>query len=298
MELRLAEDVTQDSETHRQLKKHFEERFVTRFGVQPVGTITPDELRDWLASLKNPKNGQPMANLTKRHHRKDVNTFFKRAVAGGWRRDNPCATVKPPKVDDEDVSVMPARDIFELLRANRDEAVVGRIAFELFGGLRCSSVERLTRERVNIEERGIELPGQVHKSGKRKYRQGHPSVLWAWEAHAAPGCWDHVSEKNYDHQKGAAFVRARVENPGNGLRHSFASYLLAATKSFPLVGYLMQHKHASTTEKYEGMAKEADARLVFCMSPDAVLLEWEDFVAKVEAGELVPDIPKGVPRSV
>ena len=90
----------------------------------------------------------------------------------------------------------------------------------------------------------------------------------------------------------------QIDQHFQGAPGVIASYLLAATKSFPLVGYLMQHKHASTTEKYEGMATEADARLVFAMTPEAVAHEWEDFVAQVEAGALVPDIPNAAPRSV
>ena len=291
MELRRAEDIVKDSDTDRHLKKHLEERLVEAFGDRRLDDVSADDLRAWLHGLKHPDTGAPMSNLTKRHHRKDVNTFWKRAVAEGWCRSNPCALVVPPKVDDEDVETLAARDVFALLKANRTEPVVGRMVFELFGGLRCSSVERLKPELVDTAERGILMPGQLHKSGKRKYRQGHPGALWAWVEHAAPACWDRISAGNYDVEKGRAFIRAGVRNSGNVLRHSFASYLLAATKNQPLVGYLMQHKHTATTEKYEGVAKEADARLVFAMTPAAVVLEWDEFVAQVQAGTLVPDIP-------
>jgi site-specific recombinase XerD len=74
-------------------------------------------------------------------------------------------------------------------------------------------------------------------------------------------------------------VRARVKNPGNVLRDSFASYLLALTKDMGKVGYLMQHTRSSTTEGYEGIATEAEAKLVMAMTPEAVKLNWEEFLA-------------------
>ena len=46
-------------------------------------------IRTWLAALTNPRTGEAMESLTKRHHRKDLNTFLKRAVAEGWDLDAP-----------------------------------------------------------------------------------------------------------------------------------------------------------------------------------------------------------------
>jgi integrase len=218
-----------------------------------------------------------------RNQRKDVNVFFKRAVEEEWIAKNPCAMVKPPKVFLKDKPPMPVRDIFELLRANREEPVVGRLALEIFGSLRCSSVARARPEWIDWEARGIRLPGaneegdeQLHKSGRTLFRQGHPPVLWEWLKHGGDEMWE-VTRYMYPQRKGQAFIRAKVKNPGNGLRRSCASYQLAMTKSVGPVSYLMQHKHQSTTQIYEGVAKESDARLFMAMTPEAVRLSWEEF---------------------
>ncbi|MBM3855605.1 MAG: hypothetical protein FJ399_21045, partial [Verrucomicrobia bacterium] len=68
-----------------------------------------------------------------------------------------------------------------------------------------------------------------------------------------------MSLRQYAEGKKLGRIRADVETPHIVWRHSFASYLLAKTKSLPTVGYLMQHRHTTTTEIYEGVAKEADA---------------------------------------
>lgn len=277
--LRVLEGVKEGSDTHSHIKTHLR-RFVEKFGHLPLNLIPKDDLRTWLFSLKTPRTGQePMSKATIKNHRKDVNLFFERAVLEDWTEKNPMTAVKSPKLDEVPKEPMPPHDLFRLLKANKDLPVVGRLALELFGGLRCSSAERLHEKHIRWEAKGIAMPGQGHKSESWKYRQGHPPVLWAWLKHAPKACWTDVSPKNYDHLKHDAFVRAGVDNPGNVLRDSFASYWLAITKSYEVVGYLMQHTRRGTTMLYEGVADESDARLVMAMTPAAVRGTWEDFLA-------------------
>ena len=266
LKLRLAEDVRKDTDTWRHLELHLKRRFAGAFAKLQLHEVTTELLREWVNGLMNPdKPDTPMSNLTKRHHRKDVNTFFTRAVAEGWLKHNPCTLVKPPSFDDDEGAtkdrVIPPEDLVKLFAKNADQPVIGRMALELFGGMRASSAERAVEANINFAEKGIEMPGQKHKSGKRKYRSGHPANLWAWLEHAGESAWSEVSEKNYDHLKGDAFIRADVRNPGNGLRHSFISYHLAAFQNPPLTQRLAQHTKSSTTDGYEGFATAAGAKI-------------------------------------
>lgn len=290
MALRLAEDVKKGTDTYRHIKLHLVDRFMVAFGPKQMDDVTTEDLREWFNGLKDTDTEEPLSNTTKRDYRKDVNTFFKRAVREEWCRKNPCERVVPHKIIRRDKPPMPVRDIFQLLKANRDEPVVGRLALELFGSLRASSAGRCQETWIKWEQKAIRLPGfdsetdeQLHKSGKSLFRQGHPAVLWDWLKHAGDACWTKINDGNYGHKKVQAFVRANVKNPGNGLRRSCASYQLALSKSVGPVSYLMQHKHTSTTEIYEGEAEESDARLFMAITPQAVLLTWEDFVKSTKA---------------
>lgn len=279
--LREAEGMREGTDTHRHVKKNLG-RFVAALGVLQLDQLSPDLIRDWLAKLTHPKTGAPMASVTRRHHRKDLNTFLKRCVNEEWCTRNPCTKVVPPKIEEEDKELLTPRQIFDLLKANRDQPIAGRLAFELFGGLRCSSVERLSAEHIRRDVMGVRMPGAQHKSGKTKFRQGHPAVLWAWVDHAGDAMWSAITQKNYDEQKRDAFLRAGVKNSGNVLRNSFASYMLALTKNVPLVSYLMQHRKTTTTEIYEGVAEEGDAKLVMAMTPAAVVLPWDEFLSSTK----------------
>lgn len=251
-------------ETMRHVKKHLQDRFAAQFGSMALQEVTPDQIRGWLAGLVNERTGAPAENLTRRHHRKDLNTFLKQAVREGWIRTNPCEVVKPPPIEAEDVAVIPVEDVRRLFEANRDQPVIGRLALEAFGGLRYSSAARIQKEHIDLKAKGIAMPGMLHKSGKRKYRQGQPANLWAWLKHAPESCWT-MTVRQYLKAKGEAFIRAGVSFPRNGLRHSFASYHLALHKNPPLTAYLMQHTNTATTEIYEGVAKEKDARAYFAI---------------------------------
>lgn len=269
--LRRFEAAKMNPDTWRHIEKHVGERFVGAFGSLRLHTLTTGSVRDWLAKLRNPRaNGEPMSGITLRHHRKNVNTFLDRCVREGWITRNPCDLVIPPEAEsDGEVSIMPAKDAVAYFKANRAQPFIVRLAMEAFGGLRFSTAGRIGWENIDFDERGIEMPGAMHKSGKRKFRQGHPENLWRWLELAKDRnhpTWQ-MTLRQYTEAKQMGRARANVDPAHNVWRHSFASYLLAKTKSLPLVGYLMQHRHTTTTEIYEGVAKEADAAVYFGIVP-------------------------------
>lgn len=254
-------------------------RFGEKHAENPMISIQPDHVRTWLADIKEAGNGP----ITIRHHFKNLNAFFDRAMKEKWCLENPCAPVIPPPAPEPNIKVIPAEDVFKLLKANRDLPIVGRLAMELFGGLRYSSAKRIVLEELKVNSSAVEMPGKKHKSTRRKFRQGQPPVFWAWIKHSYPACIEEISANQYRWQKRLAFLRANVTLPHNGLRRSFASYLIADTKNMPRVSYLMQHTSTAMTEKYEGVADENDARLVLSMTPDAVAGTWEKFKKKSSA---------------
>lgn len=270
LQKRYAGGIDRNSDTGRHFELHLRKRFAGLFGADLVSDITPDAIRQWLDSIKSKKTGEAIGDLAKRHHRKDVNTFFLRAIAEGWCEKNPCDLVDLPKIPAKDVQILTVEKARKLLEANKGQPIVARLALEMFGALRASSVERLKKEHIDFDRKGIRLPGDLHKSGKAKFRQGHPDILWKWLADAPEKTWTDIDEGNYGHEKVKAVQRAFGPDgsiPHNALRHSFASYHLAAFKSLSITSYLMQHTSTHTTTIYEGVATEADAKAYFEIFP-------------------------------
>lgn len=274
--LRLSEGIKEKTDTYRQMDKHLNEVLCGHFGDRLITTIRPDELRAVMGGLKDRLGTGTASNVTKRNYRKNWNVFFKRAIAEKWLIENPCQTVIPPKVEEEDVQLISIKDAFQFFKANLAEPVLPRIALEFWGFMRASAAGRVRKDHIDYDEKGLFMPGQLHKSGKKKHRQGHVQTLWDWLALATDETWA-LSERMYDLRKSQAFVRAHVLNAGNVFRHSCISYMLSATKNMPLVSYLAQHTHLSTTEGYVGVAKEKEAKLWLKLTPQAVAGTWEDF---------------------
>lgn len=292
--LRVAEGVSEKSDTYRHFTKHLSERLCAAFGKMELRSVKADHLRMWAGSLKNDRTGKPLEMLTVRHHLIAVKTFFRRCWREGWIERDPTLPLVLPQIEEKDVNVIAVRDAFEFFRVNRDHRSIGRLALEAFGGLRYTSAGKIRREDIRWERRGIEMPSTKHKSRKRKFRQGHPACLWEWLRHAPAEGWD-LDLRQYREDKREMLVlsrmrpmvlktdadREKARTLKNVWRHSFASYLLAKAKEYAPIAYLMQHARATTTEVYEGVADEFDALLYFAITPRSVLLSWEDFCASI-----------------
>jgi integrase len=278
LEFRDGENLAADSVRHT---RTILERFAAQLGSRKIAEIKPDHIRDWLSSLQSRLR---LSSTTLRHHRKDVNTFFGRAMREGWVLKNPCDAVIPPKLTaNEEIAVLALHEAFQLFKANVGHGVVSKLALEAFAGLRCSSAARLKKQELDFAERGISLPGHKHKSGKRHYVDGFPPNLWEWLTAAQDGALSFTKLSTYNMHKGQAFLRANVANPGNVLRHSFCTFHLAAFKDAAKTAVLLTHRNpAMLYQHYKGRGVTESAGLAyFSITPASVSMTWEEFSAKM-----------------
>lgn len=303
--------VSRDTKTHRELHLR---RFAEAYGTKRLNEILPADVRFWLFGnperkqrplLVNPERADGVFSPTSQlHHLRSVSLMFDVLKRERLVDYNPCEAVEEPTIPEKERAILTPRQAFELFRANAELPVSGPLAVEAFGGLRFTSAARLTLEHIKGTLRGLEMPAALHKTRRRKFRQGHPLNLWSWIDDAPHGAWGYELS-TYNLAKRAAFVRAKLKPPTteseaerekvrglrNVLRYSFASYLMALTNNPPLVARLMQHKHTSTTEIYEGVATREDAVLYFSVTRAAVKLPWAKFTAraaKKKADDLLP----------
>jgi len=269
----LAED------TLRHLKINLR-RFSEFFEGSQLAQLDTERVEKWLAHLRKERGFGP---VTVKHNLKQVKSFLNYAKRAKWIAENPCVEVPIPKVLlNEDVCVLSLREAFEFFKANRNTRAIGRLAAEAFGGLRNSSAERLGLEDLDFENRAIVMPGAKHKTGRRYYVDGWPRNLWRWLAHAPQECWQ-IKPRAYAHEKTLGFARARVENPGNVFRHTFATMHLAAFKDAPALAVLLTHRDISMLlTHYRGRGvSQAVARAYFCITPKTIELSWERFCEKM-----------------
>jgi site-specific recombinase XerD len=239
--LRENEGLAEDSRRHTRVILR---RFADYFGELALSRITAEDIRRWLGQLKDKHCFQ---STTLRHHRKDVAALFARAKLERWVTENPCDAVIPPPVIPAETTVLSLVEAKSLFQAAQGSPIAGKLALEAFAGLRCSSAARLLQEDVEMG-RGVTFRASEHKLRKRFFIENLPKNLWAW-LRLPDNRWE-MSESSYDKYKRRVFDRAGVELKHNVLRHSFATYHLAAFSNPGQTALILTHRGLAVLEAH------------------------------------------------
>lgn len=267
--------------------------FAEQFGHLTLGQVQPDDIRKWLDGL-----GLGVAS-TWNNYRKIVSVFFSTAVEARSIAENPCQRVAVRAIVSEEGGILTVPQIAQLLHtamsaidaAGRPKfrRILWRLSLEIFAGVRFSSACRLLDADVNQTDKGIRHTARSIKTRKRQYIEGYPDVLWAWLAIEKADA--ELTERQYLEAKSELFRVARVPHPHNCLRHSFATYHLAARTNPGLTAYLLCHRNQQKLwEHYKGNATAAEGKRFETLMPGEVAQiarEWEmqlELLARQPAG--------------
>lgn len=235
--------------------------FAGQFGSCRLGELTPGAIEDWLDSL-----GHEAAE-TFETYRKVLHSLFANCER------NPVAGIRPRHDKAEEVGILSVPEAEQVLRTaqrHRPEILV-RLCCEMFAGLRFSSAVRLEASDLHVAEKGILLPAQKLKTGRRHYVDGLPEALWAWiawvpEARRLEG-WA-LTPRNYRRYKAEVLQKAKVSAPHNWARHSFATYHVAAYKNPGLTATLLCHTSQQLLwSTYRGRATQPEGEAYFSLRP-------------------------------
>ena len=218
----------------RDLRSRFA-RFCADFGNQPVAAITVEEIDNWLRDL-------PLSPQSRVNYRSVVGVLFSHATKRGLIDINPITRTAKPKRPNVAPEIFVVDELQPLLdAANRIQSdVVPMLAVGAFAGLRDAEIKRLDWSEVDLARGHIEVKAAKAKSARRRIIQIQPNL----------GEWlrPYAAMKGSVVPEGARGKLDRVRKaaglatwPGNGLRHSFASYRLAATHDAPRVATELGH---------------------------------------------------------
>lgn len=248
--------------TTRQMKTKLR-AFSDAVGVRELSSVTTGDLRAWVASLQ----AGGFAQWTVKDYLKVIATFFGYARREKWVAGDPTEAVELPRIVPEEIKILTVVEMVKLFAANVGQPGLGRLALEAFAGLRNSSAARLVYADLDFESKGVNLPASKHKSGRRHFIDGLPANLWRWLAIVPASDFD-ADHRQYDRQKHDSFVRAGITPPHNCLRHSFATYHVAANKDAAKTAVIMQHTSpAMLYRHYKGRATAKDGAAYFEIRP-------------------------------
>jgi integrase len=243
-------------------KRHKMRLFLQAFAGKRMSEIKSAEIEDWLNDTAGPVAG------TFNSYKKHIGAFFE-----AFRKEirpNPMEEIEAMDNHVDNVEVLTPRQtaqLFGYALQHRPDAL-GRLALEAFCGMRFGSAYRITKGDINFSDKGILLPGHIVKTRRRFYIDGLPDNLWAWLAKTNDACWA-LENNQWMHLKSSLFVKAGVPHPRNCLRHSFATYHVAAFKDPGKTAAVLCHRdQALLWRHYNGIATQAAGKQYFSITPD------------------------------
>jgi integrase len=210
-------------------------RFCADFGERRIAGITVEELDNWLRNLDcGPKS---RANF-----RANVGVMFSYAVDLEMLDRNPVKGTAKPKLVDKPPEIFSVDELATLLDAALSNApdALPMLAIGAFAGLREAEIKRLDWSEVDQRRGHIEIKSAKAKSARRRIIEMQPNLRdWLRPYAGMIGAVVPVNaRKKLDAIRKAAGL---VRWPKNGLRHSFASYRLAAIHDAPRVAAELGH---------------------------------------------------------
>ena len=210
-------------------------RFCRDFGDRPVAAVTVEEIDKWLRDLDySPKS--------RTDYRANVGVLFSQAERLGIIDRNPVLRTAKPELVDAPPEIFTAEELRSLLEEATRVApdVVPMLAIGAFAGVRDAEIKRLDWHEIDLGRGHIEIKAAKAKSARRRIVPIQPNLA-AW-LRPYNGMSGRVVPQGY--RKKLERVRKASDLarwPQNGLRHSFASYRLAAIHDAPRVAAELGH---------------------------------------------------------
>jgi len=210
-------------------------RFSADFGNRPIAAISVEELDNWLRNLEcGPKS--------RANYRANVGVMFSYAERRRVIDSNPVLRTAQPKLVDKPPEIFLVDELAALVNAaaTRASEVVPMLAIGAFAGVREAEIKRLNWLEVDQRRGYIEIKSSKAKSARRRIVEMQPNLrAWLGPYTGMTGAVVPVNarKKLWLVRKAAGLARW----PKNGLRHSFASYRLAAIHDAPRVAAELGH---------------------------------------------------------
>jgi integrase len=210
-------------------------RFVQDFKDRSIAGITVDELDDWLRAL-------PYSPQSRTNYRRIIGLLFGYAEGRGIIDRNPIPRTAKPRLIDKAPEIFKVDELRALLEAatRTTPDVVPMLAIGAFAGLREAEIQRLDWHEIDLARGHIEVKAAKAKSARRRIVPIQPNLAgWLRPYAEMTGRVVPVgARRKLDRIREAAGL---ARWPNNGLRHSFASYRLAAIHDAPRVAAELGH---------------------------------------------------------
>jgi integrase len=249
-------------------------RFCQDFGQRPIASVTVENLDNWLRDL-------PLSPKSRANYRANVGVLFSYATKRRMLDFNPIEHTAKPKLIDRAPEIFTVDELRSLLEAAQrtEPDIVPMLAIGAFCGLREVEIKRLDWSEVDLTRGHIEVKAAKAKSSRRRIvpiQLNLAAWLRPYAAMQGPVVPLGARSKLDRVRKAAELARW----PNNGLRHSFASYRLAAIHDAPRVGSELGHTSpAMLFSNYRELVLPEDAARYWALAPAATAANVVSFAS-------------------
>lgn len=243
-------------------------RFANAFGVS-IADVTTGDVQGWLDKLN-------VSAQTAKNFRTVVGSLFNHAerrgyILKGW---NPVADTEREKVSRGSIEIYTPEEIGRLLAA-AGKTFRPCVAIGAFAGLRSAEIERLEWQDVNFDAGHITVGAHKSKTASRRIVPLTENLrAWLTPHRKTKGrVWPGTHDEFYEAQQATADGaqqgkgKAPLAWKHNGLRHSFASYRLAAVQSAAQVALEMGNSPGVVFAHYRELVTRQQAEAWFSVMP-------------------------------
>jgi integrase len=235
--------------------RRFKNAFRTR-----IGSITSATIQDWLTAQK-------VTARTRNNLRCSIITLFSFARSRGYLpkgQPTEAHDVRRAKDRGGKIGILTPKQLATLI-GDAPPDIGLYFAFAAFTGMRASEILRLSWDDVNFERGHITVAADKSKTATRRLVPIQPNLA-EWLA-PYRGTKGRMVDTRID-RRAIQFAKGRgVAWPHNCLRHSYASYRLAAIADTARVALEMGNSPQKLMTNYRELADQHDAAAWFAISP-------------------------------
>lgn len=273
------------SQAYINTQKHRLERFTAYFKPSCiVAMIPPEKVEKWIKNLKimeykpvaKDRHERIETNIeatpeTKNNYRRTLSALFNFCFRKDFIQSNPIEKVATITKDKKEPEIYKVDEVRYMMNSSPEKSEIRAfLAIGAFGGLRVAEIQRLTWDRVHLQEKEIVLDASITKTSQRRIvKMTDNLVEWLtpYISEMLQGGLV-IKNKNIFRKELEKFREANKINwIDNGLRHSCASYYLALTKNANETAEQMGHSVAVLKNNYMGLVRTEDAVKYFQIKP-------------------------------
>lgn len=227
--------------------------FADDFKTRRLSEVTVEDIEAWL-------DEEDWSPRTRINYLTKISQLFNYGLRHRWVDANIVERIERPTAEDKEPGILSLEQAASLLQHADRYGLLPYVAIGLFAGLRSAELARLDWSAINLTDNSIVVGAQIAKKRSRRVVEIAPN-LQAWLAGVTARQGSLINapafRENLENLRQAAGI---AEWPHNALRHSFASYHLAAFGDALKTATLLGHKDPGVVHNhYKALVVKATA---------------------------------------